>query len=76
MFLSNKIKMLREQHQLSKNKLGEMMNMSSTAIRFLEQGKRKDPQLSTIVKIAKTFNLTVDELLEGTEFDLRRDEDE
>lgn len=76
MFLSDKIKMLREQHQLSKNKLGEMMNMSSTAIRFLEQGKRKDPQISTVAKVAKAFDLTVDELLEGTEFDIRRKENE
>lgn len=72
MFLSEKIKELRESKQLSKHELGEITNTSNTHIRYLEQGKRKDPQLSTIVKLAKAFGLTVDELLQDTEFDIKK----
>jgi transcriptional regulator with XRE-family HTH domain len=38
-------------------------DVSHTEIRFLEQGKRTDPQLSTVLKIADALDMTVDELL-------------
>ncbi len=72
MFLYQKIQYLRLEKGLSKYELAKISNTSGTHIRLLEQGKRRNPRISTIIKLAKAFNLTVDELLEGTEYDLRK----
>ena len=72
MFLCEKIQYLREKNGLSRKQLGKICGSSGTHIRYLEQGDRKDPQISTIIKIAQAFDLTVDELLKGTEFDIKK----
>lgn len=69
MFLYEKIEALRKEKGFSRKSFAKFCGTSDTHIRLLEQGKRRNPQISTIIMLAKAFDLTVDELIKGTEFD-------
>ena len=54
---------LRLEHNLSQRKLGEIFNVCNQTISFWESGSR-EPDLDTLVKIARYFNVSFEELLE------------
>ena len=56
-------KELRKLNNLSMDKLGKEINMSSGEISDIENGKKKDPRISTLIRIADYFNISLDELI-------------
>lgn len=42
---------------------GREINMSSGEISDIENGKKKDPRISTLIRIADYFNISLDELI-------------
>jgi len=62
--LSEKIKTLRKQNNLTQENLAEKLNVSRQAITKWETGAGT-PDISNIEAIAKLFNLSIDELLSG-----------
>lgn len=59
----NKIKLLREAHNLTQTDLGDFLHLSPQFISFLERGVRK-PSDETIEKIAEKFNIDKEELIQ------------
>lgn len=74
MFLNEKIKKLRCEKGISIKKMGRLLDSSGSYVRNIENGKRENPQLKLICKTAVILGLSMDELLEGTEFDFSNDE--
>jgi transcriptional regulator with XRE-family HTH domain len=62
--LYEKIKDLRKKNNWSQQKLAEKAKLSYNAITKIEQGTATHPTIQTIAKIAKAFNVSIDELLE------------
>lgn len=62
----NKIKELRKINNLSQTELGKIVNLSQKAISRYENGSA-EPDLYTIKKLAKHFNVTIDFLLGTSE---------
>ena len=60
--LNKKIKKLRLQKLLTQDELAKSLNISPSAISMYETGAR-EPDLNTLVNIAKFFNVTTDYLL-------------
>lgn len=61
--LKENLKKLRTEKGYSKRKLANLAELSTRCIERIEYGKAKAPQITTLVKIAKVFNITVDELI-------------
>lgn len=61
--MKTKLKELRKINNLSMDKLGKEINMSSSKISDIENGKKKDPRISTLIRIADYFNISLDELI-------------
>ncbi|MGD6886318.1 helix-turn-helix transcriptional regulator [Staphylococcus shinii] len=59
--MKNKIKAYRKQNGLSQETLSENLNVSRQTINAIENDKY-DPSLTLAFKLAKQFNVTVDEL--------------
>lgn len=60
--MKTKLKELRKINNLSMDKLGKEINVSSGEISDIENGKKKDPRISTLIKIADYFDVSLDEL--------------
>lgn len=56
------LKTLRESNKLSQRRLGEDLNVCNQTVSFWESGKR-EPDLDTLLTIAKYFNVSIDSLL-------------
>ena len=61
--MKTKLKESRKLNNLSMDKLGKEINMSSGEISDIENGKKKDPRISTLIRIADYFNISLDELI-------------
>ncbi|MCU5746884.1 helix-turn-helix transcriptional regulator [Staphylococcus sp. SQ8-PEA] len=59
--MRNKLKMYRTKEGISQEKLSKKVNVSRQTINAIENNKY-DPTLSLAFKLAKVFNITVDEL--------------
>jgi len=59
--MKNKIKIYRKQKGLSQETLSKNLNVSRQTINAIENDKY-DPSLTLAFKLAKQFNVTVDEL--------------
>lgn len=59
--MKNKIKIYRKQNDLSQETLSKNLNVSRQTINAIENDKY-DPSLTLAFKLAKQFNVTVDEL--------------
>lgn len=59
--MKNKIKIYRKQNGLSQETLSKNLNVSRQTINAIENDKY-DPSLMLAFKLAKQFNVTVDEL--------------
>lgn len=60
--LSNRIKSLRENLKITQKELAEQLGMSLSGLRKIEYGER-EPNLNTLINIAKIFEVTTDYLL-------------
>lgn len=58
----NNLKQLRLEKRISQRKLGEIFEVVNQTVSFWETGSR-EPDLDTLVKIAKYFGVTTDYLL-------------
>ncbi|WP_083205824.1 MULTISPECIES: helix-turn-helix domain-containing protein [Selenomonas] len=61
----NRMKLLREQHNLSQTDLAKKLNISRQSYNFYENEKR-DPDTAMLVRIADFFNVSLDYLLGRT----------
>jgi len=59
--MNGKIKALREQQALSLSDVAQITGLSRVTINRIENGKQK-PMPRTIRKLAKAFNVSIDEL--------------
>lgn len=62
-----KINDLMNQQRLTNKQLADAVGISEAMMCYIRQGKRKNPALETVVQIADTLGVTVDELLRGGE---------
>ena len=61
----NRMKLLREQHNLSQTDLAKILNISRQSYNFYENEKR-DPDTAMLIRIADFFNVSLDYLLGRT----------
>lgn len=61
--LSRVIKTLRQEKGLSQKALAEQVGVTDAYITMLESGKRKNPSLDILKKLAKALGVPVTELL-------------
>jgi transcriptional regulator with XRE-family HTH domain len=59
---SERLKTLRENHNMSQRKLSEVLGMGSTVVYFYESGK-KLPSIEVLLKLSQYFNVSADYLL-------------
>lgn len=72
MKLSEKIKKIRCSKELSLRDLEKLSNVRYTTIANIERGLTKVPKLDMICKLSYGLEISIDELIKDTEFDLRR----
>ena len=60
----NILKTLMEKENISMYRLSKLSDIENKSIWNIVNNKRKDPQISTVVKIAKALDLTNDEFAE------------
>lgn len=61
--LANNIKKLREAKGLSQEKLARLANVANNTLIKMESGENKNPTLDTLKKVAKAFDVSVDDLI-------------
>ena len=61
--IARKLRKLRKSKGLSQEKLARLADVANNTIIKIEAGKNKNPTLSTLKKIAKTFEVNVDDLI-------------
>ncbi len=54
---------LREKRGISQDRLSKLTDLSLNTIVKIEAGKNKNPTIITLSKIAKSFNVRVDDLI-------------
>lgn len=70
--INKKIIKLRKERGWSQRELGSRMNKKNGGhIALVEAGKRPNLSLMTACELAKAFGIGLDELVEGTEYDLK-----
>lgn len=62
MSFGERLKFLREKEKMYQSELAEKLNLAPSSISMYERGDR-DPDTSTLAKIAQIFNVTTDYLL-------------
>lgn len=60
----NILKTLMEKENISMYRLSKLSGIENKSIWNIVNNKRKDPQISTVIKIAKALDLTNDEFAE------------
>lgn len=61
-FLRKRVKDLREASSLTQEQFAELARIPYKVYQHIEAGRRANPQLQTIEKMAKAFGLTVNDL--------------
>ena len=61
--LAKNMERLRKQKGLSQEKLARLADVANNTIIKMESGKNKNPTLETLRKVAKAFDVSVDELI-------------
>lgn len=62
--LGTRIKEIREQKHISIYELASKSGLSDSYLGRLESGQRKDPSISTVIKIADALNISIEEIIE------------
>jgi len=63
--LASNIKKLREAKGLSQEKLARLADVANNTLIKMESGENKNPTLDTLKKVAKAFDVSVDDLING-----------
>ena len=63
MEISTNVKRLRKEKNLTLRELAEKSGLAYGAIGNLERGVITDPHISTVIKLAKAFNISIDKLV-------------
>lgn len=58
------LKKIMNERNISIYRLSKLTKLRDSGLGMIINGKREDPKISTIVKIAKALNLTKDEFIE------------
>ncbi len=66
-WISAKIKFLCNKNGMSLNKLATLSCITQSTLNSIVQGESKNPKISTLAKIAHTFDLTLSQFLENIE---------
>lgn len=66
MGLSENLKALRKKRKISQKSLAQSSGVSYSMVSKLESGEQKNPSLDTLDKIATALNVTVSQLMDGT----------
>jgi len=61
--LAKKVKQLREKLGLSQEKLARLADVSNNTIINIEAGKQDNPAIDTLKKVAKSLNVSVENLI-------------
>lgn len=61
--LKENLKKFREEKGYSKLRLARETGLSARCIEHIEYGKAKNPQITTLEKIAKVLNISIDDLI-------------
>jgi len=61
--LANNIKKLREAKGLSQEKLARLADIANNTLIKMESGENQNPTLDTLKKVAKAFDVSVDDLI-------------
>lgn len=61
--LAKNVEKLRKQKGLSQEKLARLADVANNTIIKMESGENKNPTLETLRKVAKAFDVSVDELI-------------
>jgi transcriptional regulator with XRE-family HTH domain len=61
--LGQQLTRMRCQCKLTQKQLARQSGLSKAIIQSLEQGVRRDPRLSTVVRLAKALHITLNELV-------------
>ena len=64
--IGSQIALLRQKHGLRQAELAALLNISPSAVGMYEQGRRM-PSLNMVVRLSRTFGVSVDYLLTGKE---------
>ena len=59
--MGRKIKKLRKEHDLTQEKLAEQLRISTVYVGYIERGQGQ-PSLKLLMKIARKFNVRVEDL--------------
>jgi len=63
-YLGQQVRMRRESKGWTRTELARRAGLASdTHVRLIEEGRRADPQASTVVKLARALGVTPDDLL-------------
>lgn len=63
--IGDRVKELRHPNGLTQLELCELADIPYPTLTSLEYNKVKDPQVSTVIKLAKAFKLSLDEFIFG-----------
>lgn len=72
MIMENRLRMLRAERKWSQADLADQLNVSRQTINSLETGKY-DPSLILAFRIARLFNVPIEQIFLPTPEDLKRD---
>jgi len=61
--LSKNVKRLREAKGLSQEKLARLADVANNTLIKIESGENNNPTLETLKKVAKSFGVSVDDLI-------------
>jgi len=61
--IAKNIKKLRQEKGISQDRLSKLANLSLNSIVNIEAGNNPNPTIETLEKIAKAFEISIDELL-------------
>ena len=61
--LAKNVERLRKQKGLSQERLARLADVANNTIIKMESGENKNPTLETLRKVAKAFDVSVDELI-------------
>ena len=68
--MKNRLKVLRAERDWSQERLAQELDVSRQAINAIERGKY-DPSLPLAFKLAAVFDLTIEEIFEPSEDDVK-----
>lgn len=68
--LHERLRALRKNMNLTQQQVADVLGIERTAYTYYEKGKTK-PKLKTLSMLAKMYNVTLDELINGNDFIVR-----